>query len=165
MCRIKSLILLLASLLLFACASNNTYKNDLNFSLGYIGDGYQGLILTNLLDSYLKSYNYLDERSEYEIQASIGHSANLYVTNIDNTSDRENIRSSLSVDIYDLKSECVAYSFSSSISSSYIFASGEKFLSNKEASKEIQYNNTEELVKKFVSKLMYARLECAQTTK
>ena len=42
-----------------------------------------------------------DENSNYEIQADISHSQSLYVTNIDNTSEREKIDSSLNAKIFD----------------------------------------------------------------
>ena len=47
--------------------------------------------LKNYLISSLKNLIYMIKNSNFEIQASINHSSNLYITNIDNTSDREKI--------------------------------------------------------------------------
>ena len=105
MFKIKLLILLLSSLIFLSC-TNNQPNSQFKFSVGYIGGEYDGLILTNLWNSHLKNLNMLDEKSRYQIQSGISHSQNVYVTNIDNTSDREKIRSSIDLKIYDKNAKC-----------------------------------------------------------
>ena len=41
-----------------------------------------------------------------KFKAKINHSSNLFITNIDNTSDREKIDTKLSIQIIDNKSNC-----------------------------------------------------------
>ena len=98
MSKIKLSILLLISFFIFSC-TNNQIKNHSNqkYSLAYIGGEYDGLLLKNYLISSLKNLNIYDQNSNFEIQANINHSTNLYITNIDNTSDREKINTKLSI--------------------------------------------------------------------
>ena len=96
MFKIKLLILLLNSLLLLSCI-NNRPDNEINLSVAYIGGEYDGLLLSNQLRSHLKNFNMLDDSSDLQIQASISHSSSVFITNIDNTSDREKITSSITV--------------------------------------------------------------------
>ena len=160
MYKIKLLISLLISLIVLSCASINTPKNNTKYSLAYVGGEYDGLLLYNNLDSHLMSYNLLDNNSRYEIRSSITHSTGVYVTNIDNTSNRESITSELQLIIYDKKFKCNAYNYIDKIHQFYIFASNEKFLSNKIALKKIKNENTEELVKKVVNALMNVKAKC-----
>ena len=87
MFKIKLLILLLNSLLLLSCI-NNRPDNEIKLSVAYIGGEYDGLLLSNQLRSHLKNLNMLDDSSDLQIQASISHSSSVFITNIDNTSDR-----------------------------------------------------------------------------
>ena len=96
---------------------------------------------------------FIDETSQYVIKANISHNSNLYITNIDNTSDRERITSTLSITIHDNQSSCQIYDFNQTISQFYIFATSDLFLSNKKAVNEIKKNNTDELVKDFLKNL------------
>ncbi len=160
MFKIKLLILLLSSLTFLSC-TNNQPNSQFKFSVGYIGGEYDGLILTNLLNSHLKNLNMLDEKSRYQIQSGISHSQNVYVTNIDNTSDREKIRSSIDLKIYDKNSKCYLYSYSDEISQFYILASSDSFNSNKIAIDKIKRENTEYFVKKFINEFNSKNLECS----
>lgn len=160
MFKIKLLILLLINFLFISCVQHEAEKNSLKFKVGYIAGEYDGLVLKNILNSYLNSRDMLDEYSPYKIKANISHSSNLYITNIDNTSDRERITSSISIIIEDDISGCQVYIHNHSISQFYIFASSDLFLSNKKAVKEIKKNNTEELVKGFLRKLKITNLNC-----
>ncbi len=56
--------------------------------------------------------------------------------------------------------ECFEYSFSNDTTQFYIYATNDKFISNKKALQEIKTVNTEELVKKLVNSLMYAKFKC-----
>jgi hypothetical protein len=159
MFKIKLLISLLISLVLLSC-TNISPKNNAKFSLGYVGGGYDGLLLYNSLDAHLLSYDMLNNNSRYEIRSSVGHATGVYITNIDNTSNRESITSVLNLIIYDKKFKCNAYSYNDKIYQFYIFASNEKFISNKIALKKIKSENTEELVKKFINTLMYKKVKC-----
>ena len=159
MFKIKLLILLLSSLTFLSCTNNQT-NGELKLSVGYIGGEYDGLILTNLWNSHLKNLNMLDEKSRYQIQSGISHSQNVYVTNIDNTSDREKIRSSINLKIYDKNSKCFLYSYSDEISQFYILASSDSFNSNKMAIDKIKRENTEYFVKKFINEINSKKLKC-----
>jgi len=160
MFKIKLLILLLINFLLISCIKEDTSKNNLKFKVGYIGGEYDGLLLENALNSYLNAQGIYNESSEYEIKANITHGSNLYITNIDNTSDRERITSTLSITIIDNQSACQIYDYNQTISQFYIFAASDLFLSNKKAVKEIKKNNTDELVKEFFKNLNRASLIC-----
>ena len=106
MLKIKSSILLLISIVLFSCAQNYQNNKYQKFSIAYIGGEFDGLLLKNLLTSHLDSLNIYDPSSNLELQTSISHSSNLYITNIDNTSDRENISSSLVVELTNNEENC-----------------------------------------------------------
>ncbi len=160
MFKTKLLILLLINFLFISCTKESDVQNNLKFKVGYIGGEYDGLLLKNTLNSYLNAQNIYDESSQYEIKANISHDSNLYITNTDNTSDRERITSTLSVLINDNRSSCQIYNFNQTISQFYIFAASDLFLSNKKAVKEIKKSNTDELVKEFFKSLNRATLIC-----
>jgi len=160
MFKIKLLILLLASLLIFSCSNkkiNNSYQK---YSLAYIGGEYDGLLLKNYLISSLKNLNLYDQNSIYEIQANLNHTSNLFITNIDNTSDREKIDSELNVKIINKLNKCIIYNDNISISQFYIYAPSNKYLSNQKAEKKIKRDNTETLVKKFINKIINFENKC-----
>ena len=160
MFKTKLLILLLTNFLFISCAQHKVEKNSFKFKVGYIAGEFDGLVLKNMLNSYLNNQGMHDESSPYKIRADISHSSNLYITNIDNTADRERITSSISITIEDEISECQIYTYNYTISQFYIFASSDLFLSNQTAAKEIRKNNTEELVKRFFRKLKLINLNC-----
>ena len=153
MFKIRLLILLLISIFLFACTKNNLNHQSQKYSVAYIEGGLDGLILKNLLTKTLEALSIHDSSSNYSIQASITHDLNLYITNIDNTSDRQNITTTLSTKVSDKKNKCTLYTNTSSVSQFYIFASSDKFLSNQMAEKKIKRDNTEALVRKFINNL------------
>ena len=126
----------------------------------YIGGEYEGLILSNQLKSQLNNFNMLDINSQYEVQANIAHSQGLYITNIDNTSDRENIDTSVNISIFDKKLDCFTYFYSETISQFYVLASSDQFISNSTAVEEIKVDNTEYLVKKFINSLSESAFIC-----
>lgn len=160
MSQIKLLILLLINLILFSCANQNKINSNYKFSLGYIEGGYDGLIMSNLIRTYLKNYNLLDKKSELKIEVGFGHSDSIFITNIDNTSDRQKISSDISIKIYDRVKACQVYFFSDKVSQFYIFAPSEKFISNEKAVKKIKLENSEQLVKKFINNILYKELGC-----
>ena len=133
MSKIKLSILLLISLFIINCSSsNNLIKNNNEYSLEYIGGGYDGLVLKKQLTSMLRGF----------------------------TSDRERVMTTLKVRVYDKEIDCVIFKFNDEISQFYIYASSEKFLSNTKAVESIKYNNTEELVKNFVNDLTKIKSGC-----
>jgi len=160
MSKIKLLILLLISFLYSACSSVVDDRINKQFKVGYIGGEYDGLILDNILTNYLKSFNAYNKYSNYEIKSSIEHSGNVYITNIDNTSDREKIETIGSFEVIDQQHDCYVFQKNYEVEQFYIFASGDKFLSNQKANEKIRYNNTEEVIKKFWSDLSGANLYC-----
>ena len=87
MSKIKLLILLLINFLFLSC--NNTINDRNKFAVSYIGGEYDGLVFRNLLHSHLNSFKMLDSDSDFIIVASIDHSTDIFITNIDNTSDRK----------------------------------------------------------------------------
>ena len=129
-------------------------------NVAYIGGEYEGLILANQLKSQLNNFRMLDKNSQYEVKANIAHSQGLYITNIDNTSDREKIDSSANISIFDKKLDCFTYSYSESISQFYVLASSDQFISNSTAVEDIKFDNTEYLVKKFINSLSESSFIC-----
>jgi hypothetical protein len=160
MSKIKLLILLQISAFIFSCSTENISKKEYVFSVASVTGEYDGLVLSNLIKTYLRSYNSLDHNSKLEIQTSVDHSSSVYITNIDNTSDREEVETSLSIKIYNKKDDCYVYEATKNISQFYIFASNDKFISNQKALEKIKFDNTEELIKKFINKIFYLELEC-----
>tara|TARA_B100000575_G_C22917491_1_gene532447 strand:+ start:34 stop:357 length:324 start_codon:yes stop_codon:yes gene_type:complete len=102
----------------------------------------------------------LDERSIYEIQSVISHSQNVYVTNIDNTSDREKIESSINFRVYNKNSKCYVHSYDDKVSQFYILASSASFNSNKRAIDKIKFENTDYFVKNFINSVIDEKLIC-----
>ena len=152
MFKIKSSILLLISYTILSCTSNTESLNS-KLSVAYIGGEYDGLVLSNQLKSQLNNFGILDKNSQYEIQANISHSNDLYITNIDNTSDREKIDSSINLKILNKKLNCFTHNYNETISQFYVLASSDQFISNSTAVEEIKFENTEYLVKKFMNSL------------
>ena len=153
MFKIKLSILLLISFFIFSCTNNQVNYSQQKYSLAYIGGEYDGLLLKNYIISSLKNIDIYDQNSIFEIQAKISHRSNLYITNTDNTSDREKISTYLDIRILDKSSNCNIFSYKTDISQFYIYASGDKFLSNRTAVNKIKKDNTEATVKKFINKL------------
>ena len=160
MFKIKLSILLLTSLFTFSCTNNQINQSNQKYSLAYIGGEYDGLLLKNKMISNLKSLNLFDQNSPLEIEANISHSSNLYITNIDNTSDREKISTKLSVQIIDKNFDCKIFEEEIDVSQFYIYASSDKFLSNQSASKKIKKNNTESAIRQFINKLKKTKHNC-----
>jgi len=160
MFRIRLLILLLVSFIILSCVKNNINDNKTSFSLGYIGGKYDGVILTNLLKSHLKSNGLFDPNSHFEINANAEHSGNIYITNIDNTSDREKITSIINISIINKNLNCAPFKFSDKISQFYIFSPNANFMSNDRAIDRIKFDNTESIVKKFINDISYLNIEC-----
>ena len=160
MSQIKLLILLLINLILFSCANQNKLNSNYKFSLDHIEGGYDGLIMSNLIRSNLKSYNLLETKSKLKIQVGYRHTSDIFITNINNTSDRQKISSDITIKIYDQINECHIYFFNDQISQFYIYAPSEQFISNEKAVKKIKYENSEILIKKFINNILYEELSC-----
>ena len=160
MFKTKLLILLLTSTIIFGCTKDTKIQPSTKFSVSYIGGEYDGLLLNNLLTSHLERLDIYDQKSIYEIRSNLKHESNLFITNIDNTSDRESIDTIVRFNIVDLEKDCLIFSNTDSVSQFYIFASSEKLLSNQKAIKNIKKNNTEALVKTFINKLNKIELNC-----
>ena len=165
MFKIKLLILLLTSFFINSCTYNQNHSFNQKYSLGYIGGGYYGLLLKNYLLSSLKNLYIYDPNSNYEIKANINHSSDVYITNIDNTSDRKKIVTSLSFQINNTIENCQLESGEMIVSQFYIYASGDKFISNQTADSKIKKDNTESLVKQFVNKLRTVSNKCDEPKK
>ena len=161
MFKIKLLILYLISYFFISCTINKE-GNNFKLSLAYIGGEYEGLILSNQLKSQLNNLGILDESSRYEIQANISHSQNLYITNIDNTSDRELINSYVDIKIFNKKLSCITYEYNETISQFYVLASGDQFISNNTAVEEIKIENTEYFVMSFINSLTERSFTCGK---
>ena len=159
MSKIRLLILSLTSILLFSCTSSQN-GNKIKLSISYIGGGYDGLILSNKLKSHLNNLNMLDDHSKFQIEASISHTTNLYITNIDNTSDRERVDSSIDLKIYDSELDCYTYEYEDSLSQFYVLAAGDKFISNKSAEEKIKEENIDYFIKVFINNLNNSSFNC-----
>ena len=160
MFKIKLLILLLVSLYISNCAYNQS-QSDQKYRLNYISGDYDGLYLSNNLKNHLIADNILDKNSKLSINASINHSKKLYVTNIDNTSDRENILSKLKIQVHNDKKNCLIFDKEYKVEQFYLLASSDKFSSNVIAEKEIKERNTIQLIRKFKFDLGFLDLECS----
>ena len=110
--------------------------------------------------SDLNNFGMLDKKSIYKIQANISHSQNLFITNIDNTSDRERITSSVEVNIYNEQLDCITHKFNEDVSQFYVLAPSDRFISNKTAVEEIKLQNTQYFVRKFINGLTDESLNC-----
>ena len=99
MSKIRLSILLLISFFIFSCASNQVNYSNQKYSVAYIGGEFDGLLLKNYLISSLKNLDIYDQKSKFEIQTRISHNSNLFITNTDNTSDREKISTTLNVTV------------------------------------------------------------------
>ena len=150
MYKIKLLILLSASILVYACTKKLEIPELKKFQIGYISAEYDGLLLSNLLRAKLENQDLLSDDSFLTLKANIKHSGDIYVTNIDNTSDRQRITTSLDIKIYDELLQCNIGEFKSETSQFYIFAAGDKYLSNTKALEKIKQINTEDLIKRFI---------------
>ena len=160
MSKIKLSILLLISFFIFSCTNNLIIHSNQKYSVSYVGGEFDGLVLKNYLISSLKNLDIYDQTSNYKIQAGINHKSNLFITNTDNTSDREKISSTLFVTIKNQEKDCQIYNEDINVTQFYIYASGDKFLSNQKAEKEIKKANTEATVKQFINKLLVIGNEC-----
>ena len=162
MFKIKLLILLPISFFVFSCTNNQDNYSNHKYAVAYIGGEYDGLLLKNYLTTGLKNLNIYDQNSNLVIQAGISHGTNLYITNIDNTSNREKINTNLSIKIINKNSECTVFNDEINISQFYIYASSDKFLSNQVAIEKIKKDNTESTVKKFINKLRKIYGQCEE---
>ena len=160
MSKIKLSTLLLISFFVFSCANNQINNSNQKYSLSYIGGEYDGLLLKNYLTNGLKNLKIYDQNSNFEIQADIKHSSDLYITNIDNTSDREKITTNLSIKIINKELNCISFNDKITVSQFYIYASSDKFLSNQVAVKKIKKDNTESTVRQFINKLKKIDGQC-----
>jgi len=167
MFKIKLLILLLINLIINSCSPNLTNYHSISskFKINYIGGEKDGLDLYNILERHLKLLNLLDNKSNLVIQAEISNFRDLYITNIDNTSDRENLKTSLNIRINDLEKNCDVFSYSNFINQFYLLASSEQYSSNEAAIKKIKNDNIEYLVNDFISELVYSPLKCDEQSK
>ena len=160
MFKIKLLILLLVSVFLLSCVKNDLDQNSQKFSVAHIGGEFEGLTLKKYLLNYLKNNNLYDQHSPFEISSAISHRSNVYITNIDNTSDRTRIETSLTVSIFDKNLTCNLYNNSFDVSQFYIITKSNKFMSNRTAEKKIRVQNTEILVKYFINDLKKNSYSC-----
>ena len=115
---------------------SKNFKIKNNLSISYITGDLDGLILTNLLESHLSSASMYDPLSNFTIEAGVEHSGSVFITNIDNTSDRENVSTRVEINILDKRNDCIAFNFNETIDYFYIYASSETFSSNQKAVEE-----------------------------
>ena len=147
-------ILLLTSFFIFSCTNTQIKSSNQKYAVAYISGGFDGLLLKNYLVSNLKNLDIYDPNSDYEIKASIQHRTNVYITNIDNTSDRERVITKLTFQVNNIVSNCLLIKDEINISQFYIYASADKFLSNQTALRKIKKDNTESSVNRLIRKLI-----------
>ena len=160
MSKIKLLILLLTSFSIFSCTNDQKNYSNQKYSLAYIGGEFDGLVLKNYLMGNLSNLGIYDKNSNFEIYASINHDSDLFITNIDNTSDRRRIDTMLSIQIIDKKKNCSLYNEEITVSQFYIFASSDKFMSNQKANTKIKKENTQTAVRQFINELKSINSKC-----
>ena len=159
MFKIKLLTLSLLSFLIISCVQN-IQEDQMQYSIGYIDGELDGLNIKNILTQNLSLVNLYNRNSSSKIKTKFSHNQELYITNIDKTSDREKITTNISFEIVDKKENCVIYKNQFQISQFYIFASSNKFLSNKAALEKIKYQNAEYIVRKLITQLLNNKLKC-----
>ena len=159
MCKVKLLILLLISSFLFSCSSSPVQSKH-SFSLDHVGGAEDGLIFSNLLKSYLNDYGLLNPRSRLMIKASITHEQELYVTNVDNTSDREKIKSNITLSIFDQLNDCNIFHYKSSENQFYVITDTVNFTSNNVAVEQIKFRNSEALIQKLIPHIVDIEVNC-----
>jgi hypothetical protein len=160
MFKIKLLTLLLTSIFLLSCTKQGENLSYNQYSIGSIGGEYDGLILKNLLSTHLRSFNLHSNQSDYEIRSGISHSNSIFITNIDNTSDRERVTSNITIDIFNKLDNCVTDRYEEEVEQFFIYASSDKFMSNQKALEKIKFDNTEALVKKFINNIGLLKHTC-----
>ena len=160
MFKIKLLTLLLTSIFILSCTRQGENLSYNQYSIGPIGGEYDGLILKNLLSTHLRSFNLHSNQSDYEIKSSISHSNSIFITNIDNTSDRERITSNITVDIFNKLNSCVTDRYEKEVEQFFVYASSDKFMSNQKALEKIKFDNTEALVKGFINNIGLLKHTC-----
>ena len=160
MFKTKLLILLLISFIFLSCTRDTLDHDITKYSLGYIGGEYDGLILKNLLTSDLYNFRAYDDNSNFKIESTISHSSELFISNIDNTSDRTRIKSTMTARVVDLRFKCDTQTFQEDITQFYLFADTDRYISNSVAEKKIKEENTEILVRNFINKILKTENKC-----
>lgn len=160
MFRTKLLISLLISFILLSCTRDTLDREITKYSLAYTGGEYDGLILNNLLKSDLSNFMAYDDNSNLRIEPNISHSTELFISNIDNTSDRMRIKSTITAKIVDIRFKCDTRTFKEDVTQFYLFADTEKYISNSVAEKKIKEENTEILVRNFINKILKTDNKC-----
>ena len=160
MFKTKLLISLLISFIFLSCTKDTLDREVTKYSLGYIGGEYDGLILKNLLKSDLSNFMAYDDNSNLRIEPNISHSTELFISNIDNTSDRMRIKSTITAKIVDIRFKCDTRTFKEDVIQFYLFADTEKYISNSVAEKKIKEENTEILVRNFINKILKTDNKC-----
>jgi len=162
MFKVKLLILLLISSFFYSC---NTTKinNKISFNLAYIGGEEDGLIFSNLLRSYLTDFGLYDPNSRLVINANIAHERNLYITNVDNTSDREKVTSRMNIEIFDQLNNCTVFIYASTENQFYVITDTVNFISNNMAVEQIKFRNNEALIQKFIHNIADEETKCIDT--
>ena len=158
MFKIKLLILLLSSILV-SCTTSLKVDNP-KLDLNYITGGVDGLIMNNMLTNYMQNYNLYDKNSNFKVDASISHNSNFFITNIDNTSERNLVSSQLNLTIINKVNNCEIYQSNNEISQFYIVVSSNQFTSNDAALEKIKKENTENLVKLFLEDYLFNTYTC-----
>ena len=160
MFKTKLLISLLISFIFLSCTRDTLDRNITKYSLAYTGGEYDGLILNNLLKSDLSNFMAYDDNSNLRIEPNISHSTELFISNIDNTSDRMRIKSTITAKIVDIRFKCDTRTFKEDVIQFYLFADTEKYISNSVAEKKIKEENTEILVRNFINKILKTDNKC-----
>ena len=110
MYKIKLLILLLISINLISCTSKNIYQSN-KYSVGYIGNSFEGLLLRNNLESNLRGSNIYNQQSKFVIKGDISIGDNIYVPTTSKTSQRQNVTTSINFQIFNNELGCEVYKF------------------------------------------------------
>ncbi len=163
MFKTKLLISLLISFIFLSCTKDTLDREVTKYSLGYIGGEYDGLILKNLLKSDLSNFMAYDDNSNFRIEASISHSSELFISNVDNTSDRMKVKSKMSAKVVNLRFKCDTQTFEEEVTQFYLFADTDRYISNSVAEKKIREESTEILVRNFINKVLNTENKCKKT--
>ena len=160
MFKIRLLILLLTSLIFLSCTKRSINQDSYKYSVGYVDGELDGLVLKTLLKNNLYNFGAYNKDSNLEINADIQHSSSLFITNLDNTSDRKRLNTYVTIEIIDKLKKCKIYNFKKEASQFYIFADSNQYTSNAKAEEKIKKQNTEILVKDFLNNLIKSEKVC-----
>lgn len=157
MFKIKLLILLLITSFFYSCTELK--KNNNKYKIKYIPGGIDGHIFSNNIRNSFEKLGIYSDQEDLIIDINLNHSRDLYITNINNTSNREKITSTVNLKIVDVNG-CALFNKTYITSQFYVITSSQSFLSNSSAINDIKFQNGMEIINKIIPDLIYYEYSC-----